>query len=190
MNPNRLREFVKIITSELSAPGTPSEMPASLESALKELVRKDDWLPKQFSVPSLEKYQQYLLYCDPFERFSVVSFVWIQGQTTPVHNHKVWGAIGQLRGAEQSTPYRLDESGELKAGHPFQSKVGEVFSFSAINNNDIHQVANTSPETAISIHVYGANIGVVERNVFDKETSQPRSFISSYDSNLMPNIWL
>jgi predicted metal-dependent enzyme (double-stranded beta helix superfamily) len=190
MNPNRLREFVKTISSELSAPGTPSKIPASLEPALKELVRHDDWLLKQFSVPSPDRYQQYLLYCDPFERFSVVSFVWTQGQSTPIHNHKSWGAVGQLRGAEQSTPYRLDKSGVLKAGQPFQSKAGEVFSFSAINNNDIHKVANNSPETAISIHVYGVNIGVVERNVFDEETSKPRTFISSYDSNVMPNIWL
>lgn len=190
MNPNRLREFVKIITSELSAPGTPSEMPASLEPALKELVRHDDWLPKQFSVPNLERYQQYLLYCDPFERFSVVSFVWIQGQITPIHNHKMWGAVGQLRGAEQSTPYHRDESGALKAGQPSQSIVGDVFSFTAINDSDIHQVANTSPETAVSIHVYGGNIGVTKRNVFDQETGQSSSFISYYDSNLMPNIWL
>jgi predicted metal-dependent enzyme (double-stranded beta helix superfamily) len=190
MNLNRLRQFIKTISSELSAPGTPSTMPASLEPALKELVRHDDWLLEQFSVSSPDRYQQYLLYCDPFERFSVVSFVWTQGQSTPIHNHKSWGAVGQLRGTEQSTPYRLDGSGLLKAGQPLLNKAGDVISFSAINNNDIHKVTNTSPETAISIHVYGANIGVVDRDVFDEETSQPRSFISSYDNSVMPNIWL
>jgi predicted metal-dependent enzyme (double-stranded beta helix superfamily) len=100
------------------------------------------------------------------------------------------GKVENLRRAEQPTPYRLDGSGLLKAGQPFQSKAGDVISISAINNNDIHKVTNTSPETAISIHVYGANIGVIDGDVFDEETSQPRSFISSYDNNVMPNIWL
>ena len=42
---------------------------------------------------------QYLLYCDPEERFSVVSFVWGPGQSTPTHDPSVWGLIGVLRGA-------------------------------------------------------------------------------------------
>jgi len=54
------------------------------QQLLSDLIRKDDWLPEQFALPSKERYQQYLLHCDPLERFSVASFIWGPGQTTPV----------------------------------------------------------------------------------------------------------
>ena len=53
-----------------------------------------------FAEADAGRYRQYLLHCDPLERFSVVSFVWGPGQQTPVHDHTVWGMVGVLRGAE------------------------------------------------------------------------------------------
>ena len=60
----------------------------------------DDWLPEEFAAPSPESYRQYLLHCDPLERFSVVSFVWMPGHRTPIHDHTVWGLVGVMRGEE------------------------------------------------------------------------------------------
>ncbi|MBL8644851.1 MAG: cysteine dioxygenase, partial [Rhodospirillaceae bacterium] len=48
--------------------------------ALSKLVTRDTWLPPELAAPHPEHYQQYLLYCDPKARFSVVSFVWGAGQ--------------------------------------------------------------------------------------------------------------
>ena len=44
--------------------------------------------------------------CTPIRssRFSVVSFVWGPGQKTPVHDHRTWGLVGILRGAELRRP--------------------------------------------------------------------------------------
>ena len=72
-----------------------------VREAMKRLVGRDDWLPEAMARPHPQYYQQYLLYADPRERFSVVSFVWGPGQKTPVHDHTVWGVIGMLRGAEK-----------------------------------------------------------------------------------------
>ena len=44
-------------------------------------------------------YAQNLLWCDPFERFCVVSFVWAPSARTPVHDHQMWGLVGMLRDA-------------------------------------------------------------------------------------------
>ena len=65
------------------------------------LVRDDDWLPEEYTLPHPHHYQQYLLHADSGERFSSVSFVWGPGQATPIHDHRVWGAIGMLRGADK-----------------------------------------------------------------------------------------
>ena len=72
---------------------------AGVREAMARLVAKDDWLPDEVAKPHPQYYQQYLLYRDPSDRFSVVSFVWGPGQKTPVHDHTVWGVIGMLRGS-------------------------------------------------------------------------------------------
>src|SRR5258708_3690418 len=77
------------------------------------LIARDDWLPDAFAAPDPQRYRQYLLYCDPLERFSVVSFVWGPGQCTPIHDHTVWGLVGVLRGAERSIGYRPTAAGGL-----------------------------------------------------------------------------
>src|SRR6202007_255413 len=81
---------------------------------LASLVGSDDWLPGECATAPPAHYQQYLLFCDPLERFSVVSFVWGPGQQTPVHDHTVWGMIGMLRGAEVSRNYTVAPGGKLE----------------------------------------------------------------------------
>src|SRR5687767_9065756 len=84
---------------------------------LGELVSRDDWLPESCARPDPERYQQYLAR----DRFSVVSFVWGPGQSTPVHDHRTWGIIGMLRGSESSRRYRRAAGGDLLLdGDPVQ----------------------------------------------------------------------
>ena len=97
----RLLDFVTAMTRLADAP--PPDEAGMLQHAgglLRTLVAQDDWLPDAMAVPHPQFYQQHLLYGDPLDRFSLVSFVWGPGQKTPVHDHTVWGIIGMLRGAE------------------------------------------------------------------------------------------
>ncbi len=73
---------------------------------LADLVARDDWLPDNFAQPDPERYQQFLLHRDPEARFSVVAVSLKTGQTTPIHDHTVWGLIGMLRGALRFRRYR------------------------------------------------------------------------------------
>ena len=55
---------------------------------------------------------------------------------------------------------------------------------------DVHEVANDlSDQVSISIHVYGRNIGRVQRHVFDPTTGAAKSFVSGYASRVVPNLW-
>ena len=55
---------------------------------------------------------------------------------------------------------------------------------------DIHQVANALADRAsISIHIYGGNIGRIQRHVYDRETSDARPFVSAYSNATLPNLW-
>jgi 3-mercaptopropionate dioxygenase len=95
-NTERFRQFIQDMTRlvEVAGGGEP-RMVKDGSTLLKALIAHDDWLPDEFAVPSPERYRQYLLHCDPLERFSVVSFVWGPGQSTPIHDHTVWGLVGR-----------------------------------------------------------------------------------------------
>jgi len=54
---------------------------------------------------------------------------------------------------------------------------------------DVHVVANDGEDVAVSIHVYGANIGAVRRHTYDPATGAPRAFISGYANTTVPNLW-
>jgi 3-mercaptopropionate dioxygenase len=144
---------------------------------LRELIETDDWLPDAYAEPDPERYRQYLLYRDPRARFSVVSFVWGPGQRTPIHDHTVWGLVGVLRGAEIVENY--DRHGGLRLTGSGRLEAGAVEALSP-KRGDIHRVSNgVEGQVSVSIHIYGADIGEVERSVFGLDGTT-KSFISGY----------
>lgn len=187
----RLRDFVREMTLLVERAGLDEDKIFEEGAPLLEsLVSQDDWLPEPFAEPAPEGYRQYLLHCDPLERFSVVSFVWGPDVQTPIHDHTVWGMIGMLRGAETSQTFARDETtGELIEGPTEKLTPGMIEKVSP-SIGDIHVVKNAfSDRASISIHVYGGNIGAVKRHTFSPETGAPSLFISGYSNSAVPNMW-
>ena len=185
-----LREFLATTTRIVGQDLPEPQRVEAVRSALARLIADDAWLPATAAQPHPEHYQQYLLHCDPLERFSLVSFVWGPGQKTPVHNHTVWGMIGMLRGSETGWRYEHASDGRLvQVGGEVALLPGDIDVVSP-QLGDIHQVANAfNDQVSISIHVYGANIGAVARNVWDPATGASKRFVSGYSSATMPNLW-
>ena len=94
-----------------------------------------------------------------------------------------------LRGQELSQPYAPDASGALQPqGAATLLRPGQVEAVSP-TLGDIHQVRNALPDqVSISIHVYGANIGAVQRWVYAADGSR-KPFISGYSNAMLPNLW-
>ncbi len=190
-NSARFRHFVAEFTRLAEKNGNDEKTMLDAGSRLLgELIGHDDWLPEECAQPHPQFYQQYLLYCDPLERFSVVSFVWGPGQKTPVHDHMVWGMVGMMRGAETCRRFERSAAGQpMPAGESERLLPGQVDRVSP-TVGDIHEVANAHDDrVSISIHVYGANIGAVKRHVFDPATGIDKPFVSGYSSPLLPNFW-
>lgn len=185
----RLRGFVTSLAELVSATRNEAEILETGSKLLARLIAQDDWLPPAFAIPHPDRYQQYLLHCDSRERFSVVSFVWAPGQGTPIHDHRVWGLVGVLRGAETSERFVRQADGSLKPDGPAQLlRAGEVEALSP-RHGDIHRVGNArSDGPSVSIHVYGANIGAVERATYALDGTA-RRFVSGYASTVLPNLW-
>lgn len=177
--PAALRRFVDGLDTLLARGAPEPEVLDEGGRLLAALVARDDWLPPRFATPG-DTYRQYALHRDPAGRFSVVAFVWGPGQSTPIHDHGVWGLIGMLRGAEDSQGYRFVGPARLApAGAPVRLAPGQVEAVSP-SIGDIHQVRNAFDDrVSISIHAYGADIGVVERATYDLE-GRRRAFVSGY----------
>lgn len=151
--------------------------------AMGQLIARDDWLPDAVAQPHPQYYQQYCLYADPDDRFSVVSFVWGPGQFTPIHNHTVWGVIGVLRGSEIEQAYELSPAGvPVAVGEPHVLNSGDV-GFVSPPMRDVHRVSNAHADrVSISIHAYGGNIGKINRHVFPPDGGAPKPFVSGYSA--------
>jgi len=187
----RLRDYIQRCTNMLDEVGDDEpRILAAGELLLADLVKHDDWLPAEYAQAGADTYRQYLLYCDPHERFSVVSFVWGPGQSTPVHDHTVWGMIGMMRGAENCEEFDCARLGEnLRTGAKHALAPGEIDKVSP-RIGDIHRVSNAlTDRPSISIHVYGANIGAVSRHVFDVANGAVKPFVSGYSNTSIPNLW-
>jgi predicted metal-dependent enzyme (double-stranded beta helix superfamily) len=58
------------------------------------------------------------------------------------------------------------------------------------SEGDIHEVTNSGVDgAAVSIHVYGGNIGAIARHEHDRKTGQRSRFVSGYSNSTLPNLW-
>lgn len=182
------RDFVREITGLVDRQQSETELLARARPLMHELMSKDTWLPERYAAVNPDRYQQYLLHCDPFERFSVVSFVWGPGQETPIHDHTVWGLLGVLLGSEVSQRYVSGE-GAMHSVGPIEILESGATDVVSPTIGDIHKVRNGSKAApSVSIHLYGGNIGAINRHAFALDGGI-KTFRSGYSLDTLPNIW-
>ncbi|MET8749773.1 cysteine dioxygenase family protein [Streptomyces sp. NPDC059104] len=110
-----------------------------------------------------DRYRQHILHTEPDGSFSVVALVWLPGQETSIHDHVSWCVAGVHEGAESEVRYRLAPAAgpggaaRLVATEEVVNGQGDVCGFAP--PGDIHKVRNSCRTTAISLHVYGADVG-------------------------------
>ena len=160
----------------------PQKTVLAIEPLLRSLVADRDWLNEKFcrAIPS-KAYTQYLLYRPADHAFSIVSFVWNPGQGSPIHDHCTWGVIGQYDGEEEETRFRIADNRLERIG-VVTARPGDV-SHVYPPSRDIHQIINRSDRPAISIHIYGGDIGSQRRHTYDPNTAAVQEFISGYDES-------
>jgi predicted metal-dependent enzyme (double-stranded beta helix superfamily) len=141
------------------------------------LIASDDWLPEVFAAPNSAQGQQYQLYADGLERFSVVSTVLAVGQSLPIRQQPFWEIAGQLRGGAARRRFRLgDTSLEVDDSHLVKASAAVFGSRGA----DAVQIANDlADEVSITIHVYGGDIGKLSRREIEPDGSS-REIVSGY----------
>jgi predicted metal-dependent enzyme (double-stranded beta helix superfamily) len=157
INP-RIERLAQAINRDLRTGGKPAaKVAATVESLLKTLdpAELHDGLEK---VAVDTGYSQSCVYLDPDSRFSMILLIWKDGQFTPVHNHRTWGVVTVLEGAERETQYEPLGRGEdmtVRESSDELFRAGEVCWFDP--PDDIHRVENGGGTLAMSLHIYGCD---------------------------------
>ena len=150
---------------------------------LREHLPKPEVLTPAQRVGHPKRYRQHVLHVEPDGCFSIVALVWLPGQETPIHDHVSWCVVGVVEGVEYETLFALRQGqGEtyLVELGTSENKAGSVCGF--VPPGDIHRVRNVCSSTAISIHIYGADISRLGSSIrrsygldIRPETSQPHT---------------
>ncbi|OUM86826.1 MAG: hypothetical protein BAA01_15455 [Bacillus thermozeamaize] len=181
------REFDQSLREVLRNATEDKERIEGVRPLLQKLLSVPGLLPPAYRRPHADKYAQYLLYKPEDEAFSVIAFVWGPGQQSPVHDHLVWGLVGMYEGAIVEKRFRRVDDGSdasravLEEIETVTASVGDI-SFVYPRQADIHQVFNPFDEVAVSIHVYGTDIGKQKRHIYDLETGSIREVITRHDN--------
>jgi predicted metal-dependent enzyme (double-stranded beta helix superfamily) len=156
------------------------ELTAKVAEKLQERLAAGLDLPESVTRPSTVRYVMYPLYVDPAGRFSIASAVWNVGQGTPVHGHETWGVVGIYSGVEHELNYTKPADGQptsLVSEHDWSP--GSV-TVCCTTDDDVHQVFCGSDVPCVGIHVYGADIGTLQRRSYDPETGKTTWFVSTW----------
>lgn len=134
---------------------------AFVQRTLPALLRTPHCLAPEYTLPAHESYARHLVYRHSHDRFAVVAMVWRPGQGTPIHDHGgVWCVEGVAQGQMQVTQYDLTpvDPQHVKA-MPVQHITANLGNVGAlIPPYEYHVMRNASQETAITLHVYGAEL--------------------------------
>ena len=109
----------------------------------------------------------------PDGSFSLQVFVWPQGTQTMIHDHSSWGAYACAAGTVFEERYeRLDdgsrqEHARLEGAWQLAWNPEDGASTVLPGNGGIHRVGNPYEEAAISVHLYGPRLEVVDGRDYD-----------------------
>ncbi|GGU32890.1 cysteine dioxygenase family protein [Streptomyces lavendofoliae] len=155
----RLRALVTAVRETVDRGLAPEPTSRLVAERIAPHLGAPDLLTPEQCAPDPVHYRQHVLHAEPDGSFSVVAIVWLPGQSTPIHDHVSWCAAGVHRGEEHERRYQLVPDGtsaRLVATEDVVNRAGEVAAFAP--PGDIHSVRNSGDGTALSLHVYGADI--------------------------------
>jgi predicted metal-dependent enzyme (double-stranded beta helix superfamily) len=180
-----MESFVRDVTSLVGAIDDQYELTRRVAARLSALLASGCRLPPEVTRPSDERHVTYPLHIAPDGSWSLASVVWNVGQRTPVHGHETWGVVGIYAGAEREIRYlKPAASGPCRALTPAGEQVWErgQVTVCCTTDDDVHAVAAVGDEPTVGIHVYGGDIGVIRRRLYDPATGAVRWFVSGWDS--------
>lgn len=162
----RLNELAHQVRRRVQRQAAPAVTADLVADALGPFMSAPDLLTEQQRTGAEQHYVQHLLHAEPDGSFSIVALVWLPGQQTAVHDHVAWCVAGVYEGTEHEQRFEVRGEGADRYLVPTESLTnaqGETIGFAP--PGDIHLVRNCGRGKAISLHVYGADVGALGSSV-------------------------
>lgn len=175
--------FIDDVRHIVTTSNTEEEVTARLAVRLRTFLAEENAVPAEFCVPREDRYVMYPLHVAPDGSFSIASAVWNVGQGTPVHGHETWGVVGIYSGVEREKQFEKPAvpNVPLKCLGTSDWHPGEV-TVCCTTDDDVHQVECEGDQPVVGIHVYGADIGTLNRRTYDPATGEVSWFVSRWPS--------
>ncbi len=180
-----LDTFITDVASLVTSIDDEHELTDAVAQRLSALLAGGYRLPPELTRPSNDRHVNYPLHIAPDDSWSLACVVWKMGQQTPVHSHETWGVAGIYSGVEREIRYLKPAATE--SGTPLtpmgeqEWRRGQV-TVCCTTDDDVHAVTAVGDEPTVGIHVYGGNIGTLNRRSYDPATGSVRWFASGWDN--------
>lgn len=173
--------FVHAVEEIVVRGGTEQEITAEVAEHLRPLVAHGvDIVPEAYRQPREDMYAMYPLYVAPDHSFCVAAAVWGIGQVTPIHDHGTWGVIGIVDGVEHEARFAFPQGGRAPAFLGEHDLVPGDVDVCCTSDQDIHRVSCEGDRPTVALHVYGGDIGTIERRAYDPDTGEVKMFQSRW----------
>lgn len=179
-----MKRFIADVRTIVREGGGEQVVTDKVASRLRTLLQERDILDSRYTRPGrgADRPVLYPVWVEPDGTFSIASGVWNVGQTTPVHDHGTWGVIGIYQGVEHEVSFKPTNIGrDVRFRETGARDVAErQVIVCCTSDQDIHRVSCGSGVPCVGIHVYGADIGTIQRHRYDPETGDVHPFVSGW----------
>ena len=182
--PAALKRFVWDIQSMVELAESEREILLIGRDLMARLIAEDDWLSPAFSAADPAYAQQFQLYADAMERFTIVSTVLAPGQASSVGVEPFWQILGVLRGVFSRRSFDIGAEGEFLPGGAEQKLAGGAI-WTSPSRGAAQLVNLQSDRPSIAIQVFGGDIGKAPRQTLTPEGAAhfgPTSYANASDA--------
>lgn len=181
--PEVLKRLIWDIQSMVELADDPREILLIGGDIFARALAEKDWLPEVFSRADAKAPQNFQVYADAMERFSIVATVLAPGQATAPSEEPFWRMLGVISGEATLTPFTLDAQNRLIPGAAQNLPAGARKTFRA---GGVFALSNPSAGVpAVVLTIHGGEIGKAERLIFEPNGAGAKS-ASGYDNGEIP----
>lgn len=181
--------FTKEAEAAVRSNHSESDILRSLKPLMQTLVTTPGSVPPEVFAPRSDRFANNLVYRPKDRAFSITAGNWLPGQTTPIHDHLTWAVVGVYEGEERESIFRRtdDRSDPKRAALELASeRTNTKGHVTVLGKAGVHRIDNVSNSPSLSVHMYGADIGTLERHSYDPVTGSIGKFLSGY-CNVLPD---
>ena len=183
---NPMDQFIREVSAIVREGGPEEVVTTKVAESLRKIIKLPNLLRPEWKKLKDGGFVLWPVHIEEDGSFSIGIAAYGPGEISPIHDHgSSWGVIGVYEGVEHEERFMhdgnvpLDRLATLTNYHEWDKKEGEVF-VCCTTDKDVHRVRCGSDKEVYGVHVYGADIGSIERRRYDEETGAATNFVSGW----------